>query len=163
MTYLDETTRVIRWYEDPDCLEIDQDDSWLDDGEQTGVGDSICSRGVLSSHFHDAEITSDGSPSFSDRQVPSQAATPASGNHNRALPLTTLRTETSTTHGSPETTSSRSYSTIYPLSVTSGPQHTVLTQREAALMRNFTDNMALWVFTPTPVTGSCLDSAKSGI
>lgn len=149
---------VSRYYEDPDYLETEQHDPWLDGREQAGTGSSMRNSGSLrNSNSRDVDITSAG-PSFlqplgevgnnwARPHGPVQAGTPVHESQNRNLLSATPRTESSTVHGSPESTSSRSYSTAYPLSVASGPPNTILTQREAMLMRNFTDNMALWVRT----------------
>lgn len=156
VTYLDETTMVSRYYEDPDYIEIDQHDPWLDGREQAENGSSIRNAGPMRNpSSRDVEITSAG-PSLLQHSGevgnnwarphgPFQAGTPVHESQNRHLLSATPRTESSTVHGSPGSSSSRSYSTAYPLSVASGPPNTILTQREAMLMRNFTDNMALWV------------------
>ncbi|KAL1878246.1 hypothetical protein Daus18300_002163 [Diaporthe australafricana] len=104
LTYLDETPRVIRWYEDPDCFETDHDDSWFDSRDQTGFEDSICTRGHLSQGSQNVDMTVEGSPSFPE---PLEEAA-----NSRARPLVPLQAVT--------------------------PVH------EAVLMRNFTENMALW-------------------
>lgn len=155
MTYLDETTTVSRWYEDPDFLEPDQDDPSPRARNQTGIEDSICARGLPDPASQDVAMTTGGpSPPIPLDEVGNgrarpyamlNAVTPVHDNYNRALLADTPRTESSAFHGSPESSSSRSYSTVYPLSVTPGPAKTILTQREAVLMRNFTDHMALWV------------------
>lgn len=156
VTYLDETAMVSRWYEDPDYLETDQRTPWIDSREQVGVDGSVHKAGPLNNpDSQDVEMTSVGyslrepldkvgnSRARSDARL--HAVTPIHESHNRTLLAATPRTESSATHGSPESISSRSYSTVYPLSVATGPSNTILTQREAVLMRNFTDNMALWV------------------
>lgn len=80
--------------------------------------------------------------------------------HIHTLLSTTPGTESYAAYSSPESTSSRSYSTIYPVTV--GPPSITLTQREAVLMRNFTENMALWVsialVTITPPEGALIAS-----
>lgn len=149
---------VSRYYEDPDYIETDQHDPWLDGREQAGIGSSIRNSGLLR-NSNDVDMTSAGpSPLQPSGEVgnnwarprPFQAGTPVHESQNRHLLSATPRTESSTVHGSPGSSSSRSYSTAYPLSVASGPPNTILTQREAMLMRNFTDNMALWVRSLCP-------------
>lgn len=149
---------VSRYYEDPDYLETDQHDPWVDGREQAGIGSSIRNSGPLrNSNSRDLEISSPG-PSllqplgevgnnWARPHGPLHAGIPVHESQNRHLLSATPRTESSTVHGSPASSSSRSYSTSYPLSVASGPPNTILTQREAMLMRNFTNNMALWVGT----------------
>lgn len=155
VTYLDETTRVSRWYEDPDYLEIDQDDPWTDARGHTGIDNSKCPRGLPSQESQDVVMTTCGisllkpldevENSRARSYAMLHAVTPAHESYNRNLLSATPRTESSTFHGSPESTSSRSYSTVHSLPVSGGPGNPILTQREAVLMRNFTDHMALWV------------------
>lgn len=155
VTYLDETTAVSRWYEDPDYIETVQDDTWADARDRTGNDDSIRTHGLPNPGSRDVVMTT----GVSSLQKPADevgdsrarpyamlhAVTPVHESYSRTILSSTPRTDSSTVHGSPGSTSSRSYSTGYPLSVSSGPPNTTLTQREAVLMRNFTDNMALWV------------------
>lgn len=155
VTYLDETATVSRWYEDPDYVETDQPTPYVDGSGQGRIGGPIHNVALLvNPESQDVEMTS-GGPSLQkspDRVGNStaradarlHAVTPMHETHSRALLAATPRTESSATQGSPGSISSRSHSTVYPLSVATGPSNTILTQREAVLMRNFTDNMALW-------------------
>lgn len=158
VTYLDETATVSRWYEDPDYVETDQPKPTLhiDASEQGRISRSVHSvRSLVNPDSQDVEMTSSVSnPQRSPGEVGNSTAradarlhavTPMHESYSRALLAATPRTESSATQGSPGSISSRSYSTVYPLSVATGPPNTILTQREAVLMRNFTDNMALWV------------------
>lgn len=169
VTYLDETTKVSRWYEDPDYLETDQDDSWTDARGHSGIDNSICARGLPSQESRDVVMTTGGTSllkpldevenSRAGSYAMLHAVTPAHESYNRALLSATPRTESSTFHGSPESTSSRSYSTVHSLPVSAGPGNPMLTQREAVLMRNFTDHMALWV----SITNATVLSPKSSL
>lgn len=155
VTYLDETTTVSRWYEDPDYLEADHDDTWTDARDRTGIDDPIRTHVLPNPETQDVVMTTGGSslqkPLDEVADIRARpyamlhAVTPVHESYSRTILSSTPRTDSSTVHGSPGSTSSRSYSTAYPLSVSSGPPNTTLTQREAVLMRNFTDNMALWV------------------
>lgn len=169
VTYLDETTKVSRWYEDPDYLETEQDDSWTDARGHSGIDNSICARGLPSQESRDVVMTTGGTSllkpldeidnSRARSYAMLHAVTPAHESYNRALLSATPRTESSTFHGSPESTSSRSYSTVHSLPVSAGPGNPILTQREAVLMRNFTDHMALWV----SVTNATVLSPESSL
>lgn len=169
VTYLDETSTVSRWYEDPDYLETDQDDPWTDTRGQTAIDDAICARELTSQEHQDVVMTMGGSSlskplnevenSRARPYAMLHAVTPVHERYNRALLSATPRTESSTFHGSPESTSSRSYSTVHSLPVSTGPGNPILTQREAVLMRNFTDNMALWV----SVTKATVSSPKGAL
>lgn len=169
VTYLDETSTVSRWYEDPDYFEIDQDDPSPDAGDQTVIDNSIRSRGLRNPEPQDVVMTPGGSSlpkslneAGNSRARPYamlHAVTPVHESHSRTLLATTPRTESSAMYGSPESASSRSYSTVYPLSMSAEPSNATLTQREAVLMRNFTDNMALWV----SVTNALIVSPPSAL
>lgn len=155
LTYLDETAMVSSWYEDPDYIETDQPTAYVDGSRQGRIGGSMHSIGPLvNPESQDVEMASGGfsvqrsldeagnGTAKADARL--HAVTPMQESHNRALLAATPRTESSATQSSPGSISSRSYSTVYPLSTATGPSNTILTQREAVLMRNFTNNMALW-------------------